>query len=891
MALHTYSPFKENAISISNWTKETELTEGDQVFIQLGTSKGLKYSKVDLSDSECLYIYPEGKRNRLYEFFSGVSANEEQLIGIVCSPALLKHLEARQDSLKTAADYNCFLRRNTTKIHIQNHGKLAKAKLSPITGLKDNVSTWMNYAKASLKTNPMIMAFYALALLLVFVMPAMSNKAGITGDEILQHEYSQVILNYYTGNDNVDTVALKSNRFSDAYIAKAKTLGSKLATIEDDGRAMHLYGSSFDTFCSALINTFGVEDIYGFRHKVNSLFGFLIMLFGALIIKRITGSYLYACLGLIILFFTPRILGESYNNPKDIPFAAGYTIAIYYTLLAFSNIRNIRTSHLVGLIVGCALAISIRIGGVLVVAVAVFYAALKYIEDIGWSQFLKLKWTKLMKPVGTVAIVVALSYFIGILLWPWGWDKPMTNPIKALTAFSSYAGSIRQLFEGQLWDSDLLPRYYLIKYILITLPLVSLIGFLVFIVMTIVKRKMSLPVFLVLFAAVFPIVYIYIQKSNVYGGLRHVLFVLPQIIAIALMGWFMMQNFLKSKMPKIGKYAFALPAALTVLPASFIAANHPLEYIYFNETVGGTAGAYGQYEMDYYLAGLRSSTDWLVENKIKQNPDEKITVVSYDPNIVKYYLRDYPNVHVGFARFDDRTGADWKYAIFYNAYMDASRLLNGQYPPKNTIYSPMVDGKPVGVVIEQTDKNGIPANRYLQPTSNRPDSALIYFKEALKSDTNSNEIHYKMAQCYAMLGDIPNMEKHGNAALRIYPEMHVCMYLMAQGYQNAKQFDKAIEKLNNVLVTRPKEAQAFYMLSYCKASKKDMAGSVADIKKAIELQPFNNDFYTFAAQVMNAAGKQAEAQRYQNAIKDVYARDEIYQELTGGEHLQGYEDL
>ena len=119
--------------------------------------------------------------------------------------------------------------------------------------------------------------------------------------------------------------------------------------------------------------------------------------------------------------------------------------------------------------------------------------------------------------------------------------------------------------------------------------------------------------------------------------------------------------------------------------------------------------------------------------------------------------------------------------------------------------------------------------------------------------------------------------------------MHVCMYLMAQGYQNAKMFDKAIEKLNNVLVTRPKEAQAYYMLSVCKANNNNIMGAIADIKKAIELQAFADQFYQVAVQLFNAAGQNSEAQRYQNAIKDNYVRDEIYQELTDGEHLPGME--
>jgi hypothetical protein len=37
--------------------------------------------------------------------------------------------------------------------------------------------------------------------------------------------------------------------------------------------------------------------------------------------------------------------------------------------------------------------------------------------------------------------------------------------------------------------------------------------------------------------------------------------------------------------------------------------------------VGNTEGAYGQYEMDYYLAGLRQSSEWFLENVARKNPN------------------------------------------------------------------------------------------------------------------------------------------------------------------------------------------------------------------------------------------------------------------------------
>jgi hypothetical protein len=44
---------------------------------------------------------------------------------------------------------------------------------------------------------------------------------------------------------------------------------------------------------------------------------------------------------------------------------------------------------------------------------------------------------------------------------------------------------------------------------------------------------------------------------------------------------------------------------------------HPYEYIYHNELVGGVRGAYGRYETDYWVAGMREAVEWLKSNEIK----------------------------------------------------------------------------------------------------------------------------------------------------------------------------------------------------------------------------------------------------------------------------------
>ena len=92
-----------------------------------------------------------------------------------------------------------------------------------------------------------------------------------------------------------------------------------------------------------------------------------------------------------------------------------------------------------------------------------------------------------------------------------------------------------------------------------------------------------------------PIVLIMIQRITIYDGIRHVLFVIPMLAVIAGAAFVTMllalQRFSLVLPVLLGAYAGA--TALT------LARLHPLEYVAMNLFAGGTAEAYGRFELDY----------------------------------------------------------------------------------------------------------------------------------------------------------------------------------------------------------------------------------------------------------------------------------------------------
>ncbi len=709
--------------------------------------------------------------------------------------------------------------------------------------------------------------FMALMLLGFAHITLTSQKAGISGDEFIQHEYGRVIANYHLQKIGleipIDTLALKGQKMN-TLAKEYPNLGSKIATIEDPDKLMHLYGSSFDTFNSLLIHFLEIENYMEFRHFWNAVFGWLIFVFVALFARRITkGSWTWAAVAFILIYATPRVFGEALNNPKDIPFALGYMMSLYYAIKVFQNFPNYRTWDIIGLCFGIGLGISIRIGGLLFIGVSGVYMGLKYIESIGISSFFKFQWKGLQSWITAFAIASLGAYLLGVYVWPYGWKAPIDNPMKALSAFTDFQVSLRQLFEGVLYDSDHLPSYYLSKYIFITLPIGILIGIVLYVGTTLIKRKsFNSEEFLLLFAAIFPIFYIYLQGSSVYGGLRHILFTLPAFVLLGTLGFYKLSNWLPKK--KIAGPTLAILPAL--LPISFIANNQNLSYMYFNETIGGIEGAYGNYELDYYLASLKPSADYLAAEVLSKNPDKKIKIVSYGMDQVKYYLRNYPNAQVGFTRFDDRSEKTWDYAVFYNAYMDQHRLQNGYYPPIGTVFAPEVDGKAVGCVVKRPsmdDYNGIQA----LIKENNTDKSIGLLKSYLNTDSTSSEVLFYLANAYANKTMDDSALYFANKSAQAFKENSRTLFLTYQLHLRNNRPVEAVIVMDSYINSRPKDPDGYIMKGQALLYKKDYFAAIESVQKAIPFNPFDERIYQLGAQCYQMLKDAKNAQQwYQAAI-------------------------
>lgn len=522
--------------------------------------------------------------------------------------------------------------------------------------------------------------FIIYAGILAVIMPLMSLDHGTTWDEYAQHRYGQQILDFY------------------------QSFGSDKRALEY--RNLHLYGGLFEIAAEGAVELFnplfGRNYTYEIRHIVNALVGFLAMLFTGLL-ARYMGGWRCALIALIMISLSPRFLGHSMNNPKDIPFAAFFTMAIYFMLKVINAFPKPAKRHLAWLIVGIACTINIRAGGLLLIC----YFGLFLLCRIGYlcykdGSFFSNAYL-IKKGIFYGLIVVMLAYLGGVVFWPYGLMNPIVHPVKTLLTLSEFPAIIPVWFNGEKLMSSQLPWYYYPLSLSITTPLVLFVGLIVGFGYWVLKSlsRIRKDVAMVLFSLVFPIFYIIVSGSVVYDGIRQILFIYPLLVVLSSFGLSKLFSILKGRIARIAYWAGL--TGFFLLPLTHIITNYPNEYVFYNTFVGGTNGAYGSYELDYWGNASKPLKKKLAKHiQAKVPPDSTVVIlknfVSPDNYLIERHHENvqWKNINGGVP--GDRS---YDYAILIARYFPLDYFENGKWPPKNILFQETVDGFPVAVVLNQ----------------------------------------------------------------------------------------------------------------------------------------------------------------------------------------------
>jgi tetratricopeptide (TPR) repeat protein len=605
--------------------------------------------------------------------------------------------------------------------------------------------------------------FYAASVLLLVIMIILSRNAGISCDEVLHYEHSESVFNFFSTN------------------------GRDVSALDTPDSHLKYYGQSYDNVVTFLANWFNIEDIYSFRHVMSSIAGWIIILVTALFAVWLSGYRT----GIIVIFLfaiSPVFMGHSQNNLKDIPFALGYIASIFFMLKLLFDEESYRFGNILLLTLSMGFALSIRAGGLLLICYLFLFSLIKAVQDIIINK--KEGVNRSIKLFIIIILISGAAYFLGILLWPYALQDPLRNVYDSYKVMAHFPATFRQIFEGKVIWSDFVPWYYLPKSMVITIPVVVLTGFIAFFAFTrkIVRFGKALIYGLVLFTIIFPVIFVMVEKSNLYSSWRQFLFVYPSIILFAAAGFDFIFSLTKSwyykLIPVVLILVFAIP------PIRYMAQNWPYSYFYYNILTGGLKGAYGNYETDYYYVGQTEASEWLIDYLNKEKIDSAVIKATFPVN---WQFRNYPGIRTSYFRFEERSHFDWDYAIVTNRYIHPFRLKRGGWPPENTIHTVYADNVPVGAVLERLTKADFYGFRALE--EGRTGDAIGFFEEALQIICDDEMIFYNFARGLYNDGQFSRADSVLKECLGINPE-----------------FEPALMYLGNIAKAenRPDDASGYY---------------------------------------------------------------------------------
>ncbi len=543
------------------------------------------------------------------------------------------------------------------------------------------------------------------ALLLLITMCFISFDYNVTWDEPNHNNFSKDVLKYYTSFG------------SDTTMFDFQKAGHR------DYYTNVYYGMSIDVFSAAVNSIIGAENDFNTRHLVNALVGFFCILFAALTVRLFSG-WLPALITLIALVCSPSFFGHCFNNPKDIPFAAGYIMALYYLMKLLKELPNAGHQTKVLLAIAIGFAISIRAGGLLLLG----FLGMAYFLHWFFFRNKKADFSKTIKPylIGCIIIGIA-GYLIGIAMWPYALRQPLTGALTALREFEKFSFlTYYELFEGTRIFYK--PWYYEPKLIMITAPLAIIAGFVLSMLFAWIKKSklQFLMVFILVFATLFPAVYAIYKESYVYNGWRHFIFIYPSLVSLAILGWYWLASIMNKS--KLTLTILAVVGLSFVKPGIWSILNHPYQYMYFNELVGGTKGANGNYELDYWQQSPRAAFEWLVKNRPEVLSGELKVSSNNIQESLKTFVPEGKDVKYAWTREYEWADNDWSYAIWTHRNLSRNQILGGYWPPKGTIHEIKVDGVVVAVVVKSDNQYGYLGKKYLK--KNNGDSALYFYEKA-----------------------------------------------------------------------------------------------------------------------------------------------------------------
>jgi hypothetical protein len=453
---------------------------------------------------------------------------------------------------------------------------------------------------------------------------------GVSWDDWIQSVYGRLVANYFDSGFE-DT---SCNNFFD----------------------MKFYGPLFELAAVAVFPASAEYPNFELRHLLIALTG-LGTIAGVIQFARRFNLHLVPAFSALALSMMPQFYGYCFINSKDIPLACAFTwFAVALSHLLTASSISWKTVIATGFTYG--IAFSMRPGIAPLIALLTV-SAFVYVQLTGNSPV--SRWREKSSPASLILKSLSLVFLAWggmVLFWPWAYENPLMNPVRAIVQAAGFPSTYPVLFEGHIYDSRELPWYYLPKIIITTIPLPIL--FFATVGMTwgavaLIRRsgKHSGALFITVTWVLAPVLIAVIVRPNIYDGMRHFLFLLP---GLALLAGYGAARIVAAGKTRLSRGLLAVIVILALLQSVIsIVKLHPYQYCFYNSLAGNLKGAAGKYETDYWVTSYKEAAEWINRNTGSAH-QVNVLVAANDLNLhcFTYYLKDAVRVEKIFER--NRTG-------------------------------------------------------------------------------------------------------------------------------------------------------------------------------------------------------------------------------------------
>lgn len=654
-----------------------------------------------------------------------------------------------------------------------------------------------------------------------------------------------------------------------------KSFGSDTSILEN---TRPMYSGWFNALTVTLSDVFAKFEIRSVRHATNAIFGFVGILFAALLAKRCR-NWRTASFTMLLLGLSPVIFGHSMFNLDDIPVFATFAASLFFVKRLAEHFPKPKIVDAVFFALSSALCITANPDCSLIVAIALILCIIGLVAQRKHNEIKKAAIRYPIFAVGSLAVI----FGIVILLIPQGIGE-------WLNSFSPNSPT-RILFEGKLVWTDLLPWYYNTKMLVMTIPAAVFVGMLLALGLCFVKKSNRAEIItLVCISAVS--ILIFSLKSDTNGIWQHLLYAEIPLYIVAAIGFDMLAESSRSTATQIA--GIAIPLLLMIMPAVHISRSHPYSHIYYNEFTGGISHAFGRYELENYGVSNLEAAQWIIDNGKYNLSGDQLFVAARSEKAGKHYFGKYKyEVSIVETRWAERANHIWDYAIFPVTGIEPEILTSQYFPPKNTVDTISIDNVPICLVLQRTDTCDLYGRGYL--ANNDVQHAIELLETAVYNDPTNESAMINLIDANLRINNKDAMKKWIDRLLEIAPRDDVGNYYNAYYHNITGNNDEAERISTEIIDYNPRFSLAYMFLStvYTLQKRYDEAENIVlslvdydiyDEQAARQLVRIYNaqqkdiseaelSYYDYASKSYDRRGKKELAEKYRKLYEETKAKN------------------